>query len=160
MAWHLHYHEKKSPIFFSGRMAFFQIFCFQKPLRCYKNDTIICTRVAKKHCGGWKKSWLCLPRSVKQENFGAFLHPEASFFFEKFHRNDFLGLIETNLLVAKYLSAELWTLINCFLSFVGSDNMGKGWPMYFTTERLAFFSKTFVFNNILGVTEMILYIPE
>ena len=51
-----------------------------------------------------------------------------------------------------------WTLNNCSLTFVIFGNTRKFCKIFFSTGKIAFFSKNFVFNDhfgVLTVTELI-----
>ena len=46
------------------------------------------------------------------------------------------------------------------LRFITINNARKIWPKLFFTGKIAFFIKTFVFNNVLGPKELILDLPQ
>ena len=56
--------------------------------------------------------------------------------------------------------STLSTLIYCSLRFVTNDNRRKIGQNFSLTEKIDFFSKPLVFNNLLGVTEKILQSPK
>ena len=74
---------------------------------------------------------------------------------------DLIVIKEIILSFAQYLSQNFVNFMNCSLKFVILDNMRENVPRTsFFTGMCVFFPESFVFNNLLGVREVILHLHK
>ena len=65
------------------------------------------------------------------------------------------------IICTKFVKKTFWTLINCSMRFVTLDSTRKIRPISSLHRNdCFFFSKIFVFHNLLGLKEMILELPQ
>ena len=153
--------RKNGPItFLHWEVCLFFNLCFQQPLRCYRNDLATSTVIVRIPCWASKTVPWALSHSIMGEKIGQnlFFTGKFAFFSKKI-------VLSTTSLVLQKRSCNfhsncqntLSILINCPLRFVTFDNSRKDRPKSFLHwKECIFFSKICVFNNFLGVTELIL----
>ena len=148
-------------LFFTGKTAFFfQSLCLKQPFRCYRIDLLTSTVIVGKPCRPLYFVHWGLSHSIMPEKVGQilFFTGKFAFFFRK------IVFSTTSPVIQKWscnlhssCQKTLWILINCFMRLVTLDNARKNRPLSFLRWKVCiFFSKFFVFNNLLGFTEMIM----
>ena len=143
--------------FYTGKTAFFSETCvfnnFLGPKKCSHTFYINCQNslMSPLNC---ILSLVTLDNTTKMGQ--KFFLSWKKLFFELFVSIGFLGPKELILLLPQYLPEYPLDPYKVLLEASHTRWFEKSLQLFFFTEKIAFFSKSCVFNNFLSVTEMIL----
>ena len=150
--------EKKATIFFfNGNFAFFQKFLFLTTSQVLKK------RSQKFHSKCHNNLWTpiyCFPRLITLDNTttkwpNVFVMVERTIFLKSLFYRLLKVLKNWYYHFHSNCQKTFWTLIKFSLRLLIIENTRKSLQSLFFSEKIAFFSKTSVFDNVLGVTDMI-----
>ena len=150
-------------LFSTGKFGFFfKKLCFQQFLRCYRINTVTSTVNVRIPCGPSNTVPWGLSQSTMREKTSQklFFTGKFAFFFKNLCFQQPLRCCRNDPKSSAAISIcqiTLWTRVRRSLRFVTLDNARRNRPKSFLHwKECIFFSKICVFNNRLGVKELIL----
>ena len=124
---------------------FFKNFCFQQPLRCYRNNLVTSKKFVRDFCGplqivAWGSSHSIMRERIGQNLFFAGRLP---YFSENCVYNNLLGPKKRSYNFHSNCQNTLWTLADRSLRFITLDNARKNRSKSFLRWKIAL-----IFENL------------
>ena len=145
--------EKNNPMYFfrSKDYLFLQTFCFQKPLRSYRNDLVTSPVTVRTLSDPYNLPLRFVTLDKARKNRPkSFLHWARCFFFQKFMFSTTYFPQKWSYYFHSNSQTTFWTFTNRSLGFVTIDNRRKKEGHFFFKEKVAFFQKVSFSINLLS----------